>query len=448
MKTITTQKPLLIGLFLLSGIMCIIYQSQAQEIINEPTGEGTVRNLTFYCKSLQMDRSFQIYLPQGYDQESNTRYPVIYFLHGAGENHTSEPQLITILNSLIGDNTILPAIVVKPDGRADPWNRSYYTNSDLYGKFEDYIVYDLVEFIDSAYNTINARDKRAIMGWSMGAYGAMKCALKHPDLFCGVAAHAGMLNMRMCSQFIPYILSENGGAPVSAFSPDAGPWSYGAFAIAGAFSPNLDNPSNYVDFPLDSMGSWIDSVWNRWSMQNCPYLAGNLSQEDDLAIYFDCGMQDETLSYLFNSSFADSLDKLDLPYKFESFTGGHDCSGRYPIGLLFLDSVMNGLHTNVEGFNNSKPTQFILYQNHPNPFSSETTIQYRLLACGNVKLSVFDVLGHEVRTLVNENQSQAEYEVAFNAAELAEGIYYYKMQVQSVRDYCNSEIRKLLIIKK
>jgi len=255
----------------------------------------------------------------------------------------SHSVLFSIYNTLIEKKEILRCIIVKPDGSCPPWGRSYFTNSELYGSFEDYIVYDLVAYMDSAYNTVSSKDKRAIMGYSMGAYGAMKLALKHPDLYCGVAAHSGFLNMRMCSQFVPKILTENGGAPVSGYNPDAGPWTYGAFAIAGALSPNLDNPHYHVDFPLDSMGNWIDSVWNRWSMENCPFLARDLSVEDDLAIYFDCGEQDEFLTYAFNTSFADSLDQLGIPYEFQSFTGDHSnqLSTRLPIALQFLDSVMH-----------------------------------------------------------------------------------------------------------
>jgi S-formylglutathione hydrolase FrmB len=338
--------------------------------------QGTTSNVHFYSNALQMERNVQIYLPEGYNEQDSIRYPVITYLHGAGQNSTSESGLISILNDLIGSSTISPVIVVKPDGRAGPWDRSYFTNSELYGNFEDFIVYDLVEFIDSAYNTIASRNKRAIMGWSMGGYGAMKCALRHPDIYCGVVSHSGMLDVIMCSQYVPFILTENGGAPVSAYNPNAGPWTNGAFAIAGAFSPNLDNPPYFVDFPLDSMGNWIDSVWNRWSVQNCPSLARSISEEDDLAIYFDCGKQDETLAYAFNTSFADSLDKLGLTYEFQSYTGGHyDRNTRYPIGLRFLDSTMNTM-VGILDKETTGPATFLLSQNYPNPFNSSTIISY------------------------------------------------------------------------
>lgn len=306
------------------------------------TSEGLRVNLKFYSKSLKMDREVQIYLPPGYDQEGIMRYPVVYFLHGNAQNCYSEDQLFSILNNLINSKAISPVIMVKPDGSCPPWDVSYFINSELYGNFEDYLVNDLTEFIDSAYKTVASRDMRTIMGYSAGGISAMVTALKHPDIYCAVVSHSGRLNMWTHSLYIPFILSENGGSPVSSFHPNAGPMSGGIFTMAGALSPNLNNPPYFVDFPLDSMGNFIDSVWNRWLAHDCSALARKMSKKYNLAIYFDCGTYDETLAYDFNTSFADSLDKLAFHYEFQSYSGGHyDRYNRYTIGLAFLDSVMH-----------------------------------------------------------------------------------------------------------
>jgi enterochelin esterase-like enzyme/N-acetylneuraminic acid mutarotase len=336
-------------IILLSSIQssCLPDQNQKQSanaLSQERTGqaEGQKINLTFYSQSLKMNRKVQVYLPEGYNPESPVRYPVIYFIHGTTQNSYAEDPLFSIFNGLISNGEISPVILVKPDCYCEPYGGSYCTNSELNGNFEDYMVFDLIAFIDSAYQTIPTRDKRATMGWSMGGYSAMKLALKHPDIYCGVAAHSGMLNLWMGFQYFPAILSEHGGAPVSEYRPDAGSLTYGTFRMAGAFSPNLDHPPYFVDFFLDSMGNLIDSVWERWSRHSCPTLARNITTKDDLAIYFDCGTYDETMTYPFNTSFADSLDKQGLPYTFQSYAGSHyDRFKRYPVGLTFLDSVMN-----------------------------------------------------------------------------------------------------------
>jgi S-formylglutathione hydrolase FrmB len=305
------------------------------------SAQENVKSLTFYSKSLKKDRKVEVYLPEDYNENESVRYPVIYFLHGTAQNSFSEWTLLTFFKKLISSKTISPVIIVKPDGSCSPWGDSYFMNSALNGNFEDYLVNDLVEYIDSAYRTIASRDKRTIMGYSAGGSCAIRTALKHPDKYCGVVSHSGRPNMSSYSLYIPRILSENGGAPVASFSPNAGPGSHGTFTMAAAFSPNMNNPPYFVDFPFDGNGNFIDSIWNRWLLNDCSFLAKNISKEDDLAIYFDCGTYDE-LAYPFNTSFADSLDILGLPYKFESYSGGHyDRDSRYPIGLAFLDSVMN-----------------------------------------------------------------------------------------------------------
>jgi hypothetical protein len=85
---------------------------------------------------------------------------------------------------------------------------------------------------------------------------------------------------------------------------------------------------------------------------------------------------------------------------------------------------------NVTGLNNSKtiPGEFVLEQNYPNPFNPSTTIQYQILKREFVTLKVFDALGNEVATLVNDEQQAGSHSVNFNSAGLASGIYFYKLQ--------------------
>ena len=66
-------------------------------------------------------------------------------------------------------------------------------------------------------------------------------------------------------------------------------------------------------------------------------------------------------------------------------------------------------------------------QNYPNPFNPITTIQFQLPSAGNVTLKVFDVLGSEVSTLVNEYREAGSYDVEFNASSLSSGVYYYQL---------------------
>ena len=100
--------------------------------------QGTVEFISFFSNSLQQPRSLYVYLPEGYDPQGLTDYPVVYFLHGGG--FASYPFLHGMLDNLIGSGTISPIIFVQPDGSGAN-GAGYYTNSDLNGNYEDYGAY-------------------------------------------------------------------------------------------------------------------------------------------------------------------------------------------------------------------------------------------------------------------------------------------------------------------
>ena len=115
-----------------------------------------------------------ILLPASYAQSSR-RYPVLYLLHGGGQDHTA-----FATRSWFRALASREMIVVTP-GVGDSW----YVNSaaDPKAKYEDFVVKDLVEFVDSRYRTVASREGRAVAGVSMGAWGAMLLGLKHPESF-------------------------------------------------------------------------------------------------------------------------------------------------------------------------------------------------------------------------------------------------------------------------
>lgn len=89
-----------------------------------------------------------------------------------------------------------------------------------------------------------------------------------------------------------------------------------------------------------------------------------------------------------------------------------------------------------------KPSEFKLAQNYPNPFNPTTTIEYRLPTASEVKLEVFDALGRKVATLVNERKGAGAHQVTFNAAGLASGTYFYKLQAGN-----KVETKKMMLVK-
>ena len=88
------------------------------------------------------------------------------------------------------------------------------------------------------------------------------------------------------------------------------------------------------------------------------------------------------------------------------------------------------------------PTEFALMQNYPNPFNPTTTITYHLPKASNVKLKVYDIIGNEIATLVDEEESAGVYEINFNHNKLASGVYLYKLQAGGF-----TETRKMILMR-
>ena len=147
--------------------------------------EETVKDAVFHSASLQRDMRYRILVPHGYDKGG--RIPVLYLLHGLyGDylNWDTRTGLETYAQNL-------HLLIVMPDA-----DDSWYTNSATFpsDKFEDYIAKDLIPEIEEKYRTIRERRGRAIAGLSMGGYGALKLALKYPDLFSFAGSLSGALN--------------------------------------------------------------------------------------------------------------------------------------------------------------------------------------------------------------------------------------------------------------
>lgn len=139
-----------------------------------------ISTVRFQSESLGQERAFNILLPLDYET-STSRYPTLYLLHGLGDDHTAW----SFMTNLSGYAAEHKMIVVMPDA-----SRSWYVNnaSNPKERFEDYIIKDLIPYIDSHYRTIPLRRARAVAGLSMGGYGATFLGLKHYRLFSAIGA--------------------------------------------------------------------------------------------------------------------------------------------------------------------------------------------------------------------------------------------------------------------
>ena len=143
---------------------------------------------TFHSDVLDRKWAYTIYLPPGYES-SERAYPVFYLLHGLGGDHTGwvrYGRADMTADSLIAAAAIPPVILVMPDG-----GRSFWLDSDPvtgFGAVETALLQDLIPHVDEKYRTISTRRARMIAGLSMGGYGALRLAFRHPELFGAVAA--------------------------------------------------------------------------------------------------------------------------------------------------------------------------------------------------------------------------------------------------------------------
>jgi len=308
--------------------------------------QGTVVDEYFESAAMGGTAAVDVYLPEGYDPEdTETRYPVIYFLHGGGSSQNGYPEIITAMNNAVG-TSILPAIMVKPNGGPMNW----WTDSENSGMYATFVVEDVITYIDQNYNTIATPEKRAIMGHSLGGYGTMAITLRHPELFCAAASHGGALHMP--TNFIGSFseaVAENGGS--GPYDPNAGWWTGYLYDCSAVFSPNMDNPPHNVDLPIDNNGDLIPEVWARWMDDDPGYLASLIEPQQVPPLYLDAGTSD--FSYFCANEFTAILDTLGVGYQYFPYPGGHmnQLPARYPISLAFLDSV---LHKEVPRAFNSK----------------------------------------------------------------------------------------------
>ncbi len=150
---------------------------------------SSITEISFASAVLGGTRYVKVYLPAGY-AGSGLRYPVVYMLHGRGDSLSAWGRNQAMFDELIAAGTIPAFIGIMPDApssdRGGYYVDSAYSNAKLPGaKVETGIINELLPYIDANYRTIQHREARALAGYSMGAYGALRYALVYPELFSG-----------------------------------------------------------------------------------------------------------------------------------------------------------------------------------------------------------------------------------------------------------------------
>ncbi len=179
-----------LGGVLLGGLSLSACGGDAQAAPAPEPSASAITEFSLPSAVLGGTRYFKVYLPRGYDHGAGLRYPVVYLLHGRNDNLSAWDRNKPMFDELIAANAVPPFIAVMPDApqsdRGGYYVDSAYANASRPGlNIETGIINELIPHVDLNFRTIRNRAARALAGYSMGAYGALRYALVYPELFWG-----------------------------------------------------------------------------------------------------------------------------------------------------------------------------------------------------------------------------------------------------------------------
>jgi putative tributyrin esterase len=270
-KTMMNYKAMLLLLALGVITSCAKHAQQAPPDHPRLTAGVKMVDVTFHSAALNRDMPYRAIIPASI--AANQKLPVLYLLHGAGGGFRDWSNY-----SDVAGYAERGLILVMPEG-----NNSYYTNSAdrPHDRYEDYIVHDLIADVEQRLPAAPGRTHRAIVGVSMGGFGAIVLALKHPDLFI----------------------------------------------FAGGLSSALDVPSR--PFSIKRVGQYRQhsSIFGSWGSQSRrasdPFvLVRSADPAQAPFLFLTCGDQEGLLPA--NRRFVAMLHAMDFRYEFHAVSGGHD----------------------------------------------------------------------------------------------------------------------------
>lgn len=258
-------------LFVFSLLLSISVFAQQGKVSDE---------LSMSSSILKGERKYAVYLPPDYET-SERSYPVLYLLHGAGDDQTGWVQFGEVLNiadKAINEGSATPMIIVMPDAKTGVLG--YFNNVKGDWRYEDYFFEEFIPFIEKKYRIKNEKRFRAVAGLSMGGGGSFMYALHHPEMF-------------------------SSACPLSAY---IGPLTVDEFKER--LARNNENYSREV----------LQKYFDR---HNAISLVNSMPEDQKKAVrwYIDCG--DDDFLYEGNSLLHIAMKKKEIPHEFRVRDGGH-----------------------------------------------------------------------------------------------------------------------------
>ena len=244
-------------------------------------GSKVFDNLSVQSKILNMERKYAIYLPPDYETSSRS-YPVLYLLHGAGDDQTGWVQFGEVQNitdKAIAEGKATPMIIVMPD--ANTGRRGYANTATGAWLYEDFFFKELMPAVEKKYRIKAEKRFRAVAGLSMGGGGSFAYALHHPELFssaCPLSAATGPLDLE---------------------------------AAKAQIKRGQDSTATAAQ------------VEAYYKQQSALYMINNIPDDQKKAVrwYIDCG--DDDFLFEGNSLVHIAMRKKEIPHEFRIRNGGH-----------------------------------------------------------------------------------------------------------------------------
>src|SRR5229473_1004722 len=331
-------------------VSCLAFLN-AQALPANGTRPGTLENLQVHSKALEnnklgdpADQTVAVYLPPSYKTSPAKRYPVLYLLHGFDSNIRSwtshgyqDMNLQDSMDALIAAGAVREMIVVVPNGR-NAYLGSFYTNSKVTGRWEDFIVQDVVSYVDNHYRTVPRAESRGIAGHSMGGYAAIMMGMKHPEVFSAVYAMSpcclGMeADLTSSNPTWHAALAAKSKVAKDQFANDPQSleqfWVDAFLSLAAALSPDPNQGPFFVDLPYrDQNGNLVqdEPAWTEWHekmpLEIVANYGSNLLQLRGL--FIDYGLEDDfTHIPVTARMFSEKLTQLGIPHVLAAYRGDH-----------------------------------------------------------------------------------------------------------------------------
>ena len=310
------------------------------------------------------ERPVFVYLPPGYDDEPGRRYPTIYIIMGYTGHVTMwrnrspfRQPLIETADQVFATGGAPPAVLVYVDAWTS-YGGSQYVDSPGTGKYHSYLCDEVVPWVDGRYRTLADREHRAIAGKSSGGFGAMITPMLRPDLFGGLATHAGDALYELC--YIPEFghsvraLRDYDGdiwrwwddfRSRPAFTKKADPTLLTVLGVAACFSAS---DSGRPELPFDPVtGVLRPEIWRRWldwdPVRMVPERAEAVRSLH--SIWIDAGDADDFHLDIGAEAVREALIKAGVSpdvIRYEIFEGTHAAIDyRYPLALAWLSARMS-----------------------------------------------------------------------------------------------------------